>query len=83
MGWYVFVAEVTVTREPDGRLAHVLVGVDAISLTDFGWSRQTAGRIIRTLVSATPSGPNLSSDQSDDLRTGGASVATTAPTRPG
>lgn len=58
IGWYVFVAEVVVTREEAGCLAHILVGVDALSITDFGWSRKTAERFIRTLVSATASGLN-------------------------
>ena len=50
VGWYVFVAEVTVTREEDGYLVHILVGVDAISLRDFGWSRRVLKRFVERMT---------------------------------
>lgn len=49
-GMYVFVAEVTVTREEEGCLVHILVGVDAISLWDFGWSRRTKERFVERMT---------------------------------
>jgi hypothetical protein len=50
VAWYVFVAEVTVTREEEGCLVHILVGVDAISIWDFGWSRRTLERFVERMT---------------------------------
>jgi hypothetical protein len=48
--WYVFVAEVTVTGEQDSCLVYILVGVDAISLWDFGWSRRIVKRFVERMA---------------------------------
>jgi hypothetical protein len=53
MGTYVFVAEVTVSAEDDSCLVHILMGVDAISLTDFGWTRKAIERFIGQLAEHT------------------------------
>jgi hypothetical protein len=50
VGWYVFVAEVIVTSEQVGCLVHILVGVDAISLWDFGRSRRVLKRFVERMT---------------------------------
>lgn len=48
--WYVFVAEIAVTAEDEGCLVHALMGVDGISLTDFGWTRKAIVQFIGQLA---------------------------------
>jgi hypothetical protein len=49
-GWYVFVSEVAVAQVEDGCLVHILVGVDAVSLWDFGWSRRVLKRFVERMT---------------------------------